>query len=296
MKTIAISSWLAYAPFWAAKDELEKLGVRFELAARRGTGLIDGQYKAAMLFNYHLAALLDAVGDDFTVSWAFVEPVGTGSNRIVVRPSIKSVNDLFNSRIGICPGGVEHSLFEHIFHTAKLGKKTDYVVLGDRAKYLAAFRDGRIDAVLVPQPERSRIQKEVAGAEVFEENGHVPRYGLYVILVHRRSEWHCDELKQVQTVVCAKAAELQSLSNEELQAALPGLFGGLERPTHEVRSTLRWLSPEESENYLHGDTENSFKEHLRRIAEYRVERFGSSPLDLERITALVATCEAAGES
>ena len=36
------------------------------------------------------------------------------------------------------------------------------------------------------------------------------------------------------------------------------LFGGLERPVHEIRSTLRWLSPEKSAIYLHGDNESSF--------------------------------------
>lgn len=288
MKTIAISNWLAYAPFWAAKDELEKLKVRFEPAADRGAGLSDGRFDAAMLSNYHLAALLDAVGDDFAVSWAFVEPIGDGSERIVVRPSIKSVNDLFNSRIGICRGGIEHSLFEHIFYMAKLAKKKDYVVLGDRAKYLAAFRDRRIDAVLASQPERSRIQKEVTGAEIFQSNGSVPRYGLYVVLVHRRSEWHPDELQQVQSVIRAKATELETLNDEQLREVHPALFSGLELPAHEVRSTIHWLSPKESEDYLRGETENSFREHLWRIAKYRTARFGSSPLDLERIDALVS--------
>lgn len=287
MKTIAISGWLAYAPFWAAKDELEKLGVRFELAGGRDKGLSEGRFEAAMLSNYQLAVLLDAVGDDFAVSWAFVEPVGDGSSRIVVRPPIKSVTDLFNARIGICPGGVEHILFEHIFYIANLERKWDYVALGDQARYMAAFRDGIVDAVLAPQPERSRIQKAVAGAEVFEGNGHVPRYGLYVVLVHRRSEWQPDELKQVQNVVCAKAAELATLNDEALRAAYPRLFGGLERPAHEVRSTLRWLSPAESDDYLLGDAEGSFRRHLQRITKYRAERLGSSPLDPERITGLV---------
>lgn len=287
MKTIAISDWLAYAPFWAAKDELKKLGVRFEPAARRIMGLSNGQFKAAMLSNYHLAALLDAVGDDFIVSWAFMEPLGLGANRIIARSGIKSLEDLFNARIGVCRGGVEQSLFEHMFFIANFEKKRDYVLLNDRTAYLTALRESRIDAVVVPQPERSRIEKEIIGTEVFEENGHLPNCGLYVILVHRRSEWHFDELHEVQKIVCAKAAELEALSDDELRANYPGLFGSLEKPMHEVRTTLHWMSPNESSKYLLGNTENSFREHLTKIAEYRVARFGSAPLDFERITALV---------
>lgn len=294
MKTIAISDWLAYAPFWAAKDELKKLGVRFEPHARRVMGLSNGQFKAAMLSNYQLATLLAAVGDDFIVSWAFMEPVGLGANRIIARSGIKSLEDLFNARIGVCRDGVEQSLFEHMFFIANFEKKKDYVLLSDRTRYLTALRESRIDAVLVPQPERARIQKEIIGTEVFEENGH-PHYGLYVILVHRRSEWHFDELLEVQKIVCAKAAELEALSDDELRANYPTLFSGLEKPMHEVRSTLHWMSPEESANYLLGNTENSFREHLTRIAEYRVARFDSAPLDFERITGLVTAGNGAEE-
>lgn len=286
VKTIAISDWLAYAPFWAAKDELKKLGVKFEPHPRRAMGLRDGQFKAAMLSNYQLAALLAAVGDDFIVSWAFMEPVGLGANRIIARSGIKSLEDLFKSRIGVCRDGVEQSLFEHMFFMANFEKKEDYVPLKDRTNYLTALRESRVDAVLVPQPERSRIQKEILGTEVFEENGHL-HYGLYVILVHRRSEWHPDELLEVQKIVWAKAAELAALSDDDLRANYPSLFGNLEEPMQEVRSTLHWMSPEESTEYLLGDNENSFRGHLTRIAEYRVARFGSAPLDFERITGLV---------
>jgi hypothetical protein len=295
VKTIAISDWLAYAPFWAAKDELKKLGVRFEPAARRVSGLSNGQFKAAMLSNYQLASLLDAVGDDFIVSWAFMEPVGLGANRIIARSWIKSLEDLFNSRIGVCLDGIERSLFEHMFFIANFEQKRDYVLLRDRTNYLTALRESRIDAVLVPQPERSRIQKEIVGTEVFEENGHRPHYGLYVMLVHRRSEWHFDELHEVQKVVSAKAAELEALSDDELRANYPGLFGGLENPMEEVRSTLHWMSPDESTRYLLGNTENCFREHLARIAEYRAARFDLAPLDFERITALVTAGDVAEE-
>ncbi|HEX7331527.1 MAG TPA: hypothetical protein VF290_08500 [Pyrinomonadaceae bacterium] len=295
MKTIAISDWLAYAPFWAAKDELKKLGVRFEPSTRRVSGLSNGQFKAAMLWNYQLAGLLNAVGDDFIVSWAFMEPVGLGANRIIARSWIKSLEDLFNSRIGVCRDGVEQSLFEHMFFIANFEQKRDYVLLRDRTNYLTALRESRIDAVLVPQPERSRIQKEIIGTEVFEENGHLPHYGLYVILVHRRSEWNFDELHEIQKIVSAKAAELEALSDDDLRANYPGLFGGLEKPMQEVRSTLHWMSPHESTQYLLGDTENSFREHLARIAAYRVARFGSAPLDFDRITGLVAAGDVAEE-
>jgi hypothetical protein len=289
VKTIAISGWLAYAPLRAAEDELNSMGIRLlDRAADRGSGLSDGRFEAAMLSTYHLAALLDAVGDDFAVSWAFVEPVGDGSDRIVVRSSIKSITDLFQARIGICQEGLEHSLFEHLFYLADLAVKRDYIVLPDRSRYLVAFRDGRIDAVLAPQPDRSCILKEVADAEIFQVNGRLPRYGLYAVLVHRRSEWQPDELREVQRIIWAKAAILKTLTDEELRAVHPGSFTGIERPAHEIRSTLNWLSPTESANYLCGHGTNSFREHLRRLSEYRAHRFASSPLELERITALVA--------
>jgi hypothetical protein len=287
MRTIALSGWLAYAPFRAAKSELRELGVKLlDKIPDREEGLRDGRYAAAPLSTYSFAAELDSLGDDFGVSWACVEPVGYGSDRIVVRQGIKSTNDLLVSRIGLRSQGLEINLFEHLFDSAGLPVKRDYVFLEDRSRYLSAFLRGQVDAVMAPQPDRSLLLQQASDAEVFKGDEGLPRFGLYAILVYRRSEWNSELLNQVQDIVWRKAVELARMDDAQLKSAQPRSFNGIDLPADEVKTTLRWLSPAESQTYLHGAGEDSFKSHLRQTTEFRRRRFGALLLAPE----LIASC------
>jgi hypothetical protein len=167
MKTIALSGWLAYAPFRAAKSELADLGIELlDSVPDREDGLRDGRYTAAPLSTYAFAAEFEKLGVDFGVHSTCVEPIGYGSDRIVVRRGIRSADDLHHSRIGLRSQGLEINLFEHLFDFASLPIKDDYVFIDDRSKYLSAFHSGLVDAVMAPQPDRSKLLQQASDAEL----------------------------------------------------------------------------------------------------------------------------------
>lgn len=288
MKTIALSGWLAYAPFRSAKSELQALGVELlDKVPDREEGLKDCRYAAAPLSTYSYVAELDSLGDAFGVSWACVEPVGYGSDRIVVRQGVKTINELHRSRIGLRAQGLEINLFEHLFDSADLPVKDDYVFLEDRSKYLSAFLEGHVDAVMAPQPDRSRLLQQAPDAEIFEGDEKLPRYGLYAILVYRRVDWNPEVLNQVQKTVWQKATELSKLDDTQLKLTQPSSFEDIDQPAEEIKTTLRWLTPDESRNYLHSKGQDGFRGHLRRLIEFRERRFGEIYEDHERIISSV---------
>lgn len=288
MKTVALSGWLAYVPFRAAEPELQKLGVKLADGAHdRVEGLRDGQYAATPLSTYHLVESLDLLKEDIGVSWLCVKPVGCGSDRIVVRCGIKSIEDLYKSRIGLCSQGLEINLFEHLFDMKNLPPKRDYILLPNRSAYLPAFRDGKIDAVMAPQPTRSQLLQVVPDTEVFEGDKDLPRFGIYAILAFKRRDWDSGLLEQVQNIVWNKAIQLTTLDNAQLKKVHPGSFEGIDLPAEEVKATIQWVSPEESNKYLRGTGNDSFMEHLRQVASLRERRFDTSQLRPERLNSLI---------
>src|SRR5262249_44494624 len=157
------------------------------------------------------------LGPNFGVQWACVEPVGYGSDRIIVRKGIQSTDDLHSARIGLPAQGLEINLFEHLFDSFALPKKTDYVILPDRSHYIAAYQDGAVDAVMVPQPNRSKLLSLTADALIFDGDHALPRFGLYAILVYNRAQISSDLLGRACDLVATKAKELSSLNDEELR-------------------------------------------------------------------------------
>jgi hypothetical protein len=289
MKTIALSGWLVYAPFRAAKTELKELGVELlDGVPDREVGLKEGRYAAAPLSTYSFAAEFETLGDDFGVYCACVEPLGYGSDRIVVRQGIKSTDDLYHSRIGLRSQGLEINLFEHLFDSTGLPGKNDYVFLEDRSRYLSAFAAGQMDAVMAPQPDRSRLLQQTPDSELFKDDEALPRYGVYAMLVYQRAEWERELLRQVHEIVSRKAVELASLNDAQLTEAQPSSFTGIDCPADEVRTTLRWPSLDESYSYIHAPGEHSFISHLQQTIEFRARRFGSRLPSFESVTMCVS--------
>jgi hypothetical protein len=288
MKTIALSGWLAYAPFRMAKAELSNLGIELlDRVPDREDGLAEGRYAAAPLSTYSFAAEFERLGDSFGVHCSCVEPIEYGSDRIVVRSGIGSTEDLYRSRIGLRSQGLEVNLFEHLFDFTGLPVKNDYVFLDDRSKYISAFLTGVVDAVMAPQPDRSKLLQQASDAKVFEADKQLPRYGLYAVLVYNRGEWEKELLNRVHEVVARKGRELSALNDVQLKEAEPMSFEGVDRPAREISATLRWPSRDESSIYLRGVGKDSFRSHLRQTIDFRSRRFGSAQPDLERIMSCV---------
>lgn len=288
MKTIALSGWLAYAPFRIAKAELSDLGIELlDSVPDREDGLANGRYAAAPLSTYSFAAEFDRLGDGFGVYCACVKPIGYGSDRIVARDGIRSAEDLYKSRIGLRSQGLEINLFEHLFDFTGLPSKNDYVFLDDRSKYISAFHSGLVDAVMAPQPDRSKLLQQASDAKLFEGDKPLPRYGLYAILIYNRAEWEPELLNRVHDVVARKGRDLSALDDAQLKEADPASFDGVDLPAKEISTTLRWPSRDESYRYLNGVGKESFRSHLRQTIDFRSRRFGSGQPDLERIMSCV---------
>lgn len=274
MKTIAISNWMAYVPFRTSAEALERLAVDLcDGAHDRVDGLDNGRYAAAPMSTYALAEALPRLGDRVGVAWISVVPHGAGSDRIVCRRGIQTAADLHRARIGVTPDGLEPHLFEHIFDVAGLAPKTNYVALKNRDDYFAAFTSGRIDAMMAPQPVRSKLFANVPDIMLFESDADLPRGGLYAPLVYRRSDWTGEELAAVHSAFTHAASELAGLDDEGLRQKHPSSFEGIAHPAAEVRETLRWPSIEESARYLESTGEGSFLEHLRQVVALRARRF-----------------------
>lgn len=288
MNKIALSGWLAYAPFRVAKEELRQLGIELlDNVPDREDGLADGRYAAAPLSTYSFAAEFERLGPNFGVHFACAQPIGYGSDRIVVRKGIESVQDLYEARIGLPARGLEINLFEHLFDLFAFPKKIDYVVLPDRSHYINAFQDKAVDAVMAPQPNRSKLLSLAPDAEVFEGDEALPRYGLYAMLIYNRTQLGPDLLRQACDVVARQGKALSNLSDEQLRQAEPPSFDGIDEPATEIRTTLKWPSAGESYSYVHGASDESFKRHLREIIEFRSRRFGGAQPDLQSIEACV---------
>lgn len=290
MPTISVSGWMAYAPFRVARDDLRTRGIELVDGAHdRVEGLLDRRYDATLLSTYEYVEAIAPISDsgDFGVAWAFIAPVNRGSDRIVVRQSIPSLEVLHASRIGSRPKGLELNLFEHLFETAGLPRKNDYIVLPDRDAYMSAFLNDEIDAVMVPQPIRSKLLNASPDFQVFEQDGTLPRYGLYAIVVHRRDSWSRNLFSQIRELLAVRCSELGTMDNVRLCQADRQSFVGIANPAGELKSTVRWIAPNESKDYLIGEAVDCFATHVKLIAEFRARRFGGRTLSADDVSRLV---------
>jgi hypothetical protein len=286
MPKIAVSGWMAYAPFRVASEALESESVSVISGAHdRVEGLSSGRYDAALLSTYEYIESILALSEH-RATWAFVEPVGYGSDRIVARSGIETVADLHGSKIGLRRKGLELNLFEHLFRISGLPRKTDYVFLKNRSEYVPAFVGKQVDVVMAPQPYRSRLLRAEPTAQIFEGDERIPRHGLYAIMVAKPHCWSRELMERSRCLVSEAAVALSAMCGEQLVQADPQSFEGIDDPAQELSSTVRWLNAHESREYLAGSCNRSFHSHVADIVAFRNSRF-DPPTSVPPLTELI---------
>lgn len=235
---VATCVWPGYEPLYLARAQgnLDARRIRLvEMSTNSDTlrALRSGMVSAAALT---LDEAFTLVQDGVDLRVVLVLDVSLGADALLARPGILRLEDLKGRRVGFEQGGVSAYLLARALDAAGLGPE-DIVGLSTAQLDLEpAYREGRVDAVVIQEPGLTRLQAE--GARVLFDSERIPGEIFDVLVVRPevirqhpgavaqlREAWF-GALAQVQAhpaEALARMAPRVGLSPAELGAAMKGL-------------------------------------------------------------------------
>ncbi|MFP4208369.1 MAG: ABC transporter substrate-binding protein [Wenzhouxiangella sp.] len=280
---IASHVWVGYEPMFLARtlgwldDErvslLETVSASESMAAL-AEGRVDG---AALTLDEVLQ--LRADGLDLVVILVF--NVSVGADMILARPPIAALQDLAGRRVGFEHGAVGELMIVEALRQAGLGRADIEPVDLSVDQHLAAYRDGRVDALVTYEPSASLIQDQ--GAVRIFDSSEIPEYIVDVLAVRR------DRLNQQRAALTHLVEQhLRALTHfqRNVQDASYRMAPRLGLPATEVALAYRGLVlPDLDANHrlLHGD-EPDLRKAAAALVEFKVEQgLLSKTNDLEQL-------------
>jgi NitT/TauT family transport system substrate-binding protein len=104
-----------------------------------------------------------------------------GADVLLARPGIKTLADLKGKRIGVEEGAVGSYMLRRALDKAGLSEQSVHIVPIDVNAHEAAYRSGKVDAVVTFEPERTRLI--AAGAHVLFDSSEIPGEIVDVLVV-----------------------------------------------------------------------------------------------------------------
>ncbi|MGM0536768.1 MAG: ABC transporter substrate-binding protein [Pseudomonadota bacterium] len=192
---IGIHPWPGYEPLYLARGfgwlprgvALQAGDNAGESLARLRRGELDG---AALTLDEVLKAR--AEGLPLTVILVFDDSVG--ADKVLARPEVANLAGLAGARIGVERSGVGSLVLHELLEAAGLTAAQVEVMDLPPNRQLAAWREGRVDAVVTYEPVASQLMRE--GARPLLDSSQFPDMILDVLAVRRdRLNWRAGPLE-----------------------------------------------------------------------------------------------------
>ena len=166
----------------------------------------------------------------------YVIDSSAGGDSLIVHPDIKSLADLRGRRIGVEASYLGGYMLQRVLDHANLRRDQVQLAYVDTPDQEAAFREGRVDAVITYEPTRTRLLAD-GGKELFNSRS-IPHEILDVLLVSKPAlderapllrdfvrglARARDELTGGSKVNLAPLARRESLTKAEFRQALNGV-------------------------------------------------------------------------
>jgi NitT/TauT family transport system substrate-binding protein len=214
---VAVSPWPAYQLlqlaqglryFDAAQVRLVELVNGNQVSAQLRAGTVDA---ATVTLDEALAMMQDGV--DLRV--VLVADVSNGADAVLARPGITSLADLRGKRVGVETPAVGAVMLDAVLTAAGLAATDVQLVNVSVNESEAAYRDGRVDAVVTYEPARTRLLEQ--GAHVVFDSRSIPGRIMDVLVV--RADALDSHQRALTALVAAHFKALEYLARQPQDAA-----------------------------------------------------------------------------
>jgi len=246
------NQWPGYEPLYLARQLGHLDPGRVKLVELPSSSdvmqhLRDGNLQAAMLT---LDEVITLQSEGLPLRVILVLDVSLGADSVLARPEIQHPADLAGRRIGVETTAVGAVMLESLLEKAGLSEDQIRLIHLTVDRHEAAYRQGRIDAVITFEPTRSRLL--ALGARELFSSRDIPGRIIDVLAVEARAARQRsrqlehlvdayfrarDYLARHRSQALARMAPRLELSPEELEWALQGLH------LPDRRENRRWLAP-----------------------------------------------------
>lgn len=252
---IGTNVWTGYEPMYLARDlgwlsPRDGRMVEFEDSPEVMRALRFGAIDAAAL-TLDEALTLRAEGVPLRIVLTMDQ--SNGADVLLARPGIKTLADLKGKRIGVEVGAVGSYVLHRALSKAGLSEKAVHVVPMDVNAHEAAYRDGKVDALVTFEPERTHLIH--AGAHVLFDSSEIPGE-IVDVLVVRPEAVGSRHRRQLERIVAAWFHALTYL-HDHPQDATARMALRLKLAPQEVKAACSRMSfPDMHENLrmMQGDS------------------------------------------
>ena len=171
---IASNVWPGYELIYLARDrnylsDSEVKLVEVPSATMCIQSLAAGTVEAAMLT---LDEVLTARAEGLEVKIVAVLDISMGADVVIVRPDIKSLNDLKGKKIGVEQSAVGAVMLNALLEKSYLSLADINIVYLTVNQHLQAYMDNKVDALVTFEPVRTQLIK--AGARQIFDSSQIP--------------------------------------------------------------------------------------------------------------------------
>lgn len=267
---VATSPWPGYEFLYLARKlgKLEKSQVKLvDLASASEVmyAMKEGALDAAALTLDETIHLVEC-GIDLKVVLLF--DISIGSNALLARPEISSVEDIKNIRIGVEENTVASLMLESALNHSKLTRSDIQLISLPLDQHLHAYVNGEVDALVSFGSVKSQLKK--MGAGVLFDSGWVSGRVVNVLAV--RTDAMDNRLKNIQLLVNAHFKALEHFRTMQDKSA-KAIAGRLQISTEELlqlNEEIETLGLEENRMLLHGSSP-PFNITLQKLIKFMTE-------------------------
>ncbi|WP_051938042.1 ABC transporter substrate-binding protein [Ghiorsea bivora] len=261
---VGVNQWPGYEPMFLARDlgYLPKHKVKLvELPSSTEsiTLLRGGRLDAAALTLDEALSVMD-MGTELTIVLVF--DFSNGADVLLAKPSLKTLADIRNHRVGVESTGVGALLFYAALNHAGLESDDVQVVYVPADEHEEAYTSGKVDAVVTFEPIESRLKQH--GAHVLFDSRVVPDLIVDVLAVRTEQlEKQRENIFQLVQAYAKARAYMEQHAEKSVNLMAPRLH----ITTHALQQTYQDLIlPSVSENiaYFSGSP-SKFERHTREV-------------------------------
>lgn len=252
---VGTNIWVGYESLYLAQSKGYLDGSPIQLITMHNAtevkqSLREGTLEAATLT---LDETLGLVQDGIDLEVVLVMDTSNGADVLMARPEIAALHDLKGKRVGVESTAVGALMLQAALDAAGLAPTDVEVVDMGIHEHFAAYREGRVDAVVTFEPVRSELLK--VGARVLFDSSRIPGRVIDVLVtrpaVAQRHEAALKklvaghfralgDLRDSPVEAAATMTRRQGMSAEEIVAAYEGLT------IPDLAANRRYLAPGES--------------------------------------------------
>ncbi|PCI43045.1 MAG: nitrate ABC transporter [Proteobacteria bacterium] len=261
---IGSNQWIGYQPMFLARDlglydkkqvKLVELPSTTDILHFLHTGELDA---AALTLDETLLA----IDQGTPLSVILVFDFSNGADALIVKPSIKHLQDLKGKRVGVESTAVGSIMIYSALKLAKLNTEDIHIVYLPADEHLSAYQSGKVDAIVTFEPLRTQLLKKRC-KELFTSS-MIP--GLIVDVLAVRTELLENQRVNIQALVDGyyKARHYMAINEKD---AMQRMALGLSITPIELQASFKGLKlPTLAETKVSfSDTPSSFDNTAHRV-------------------------------